>query len=103
MILQDPGRIGAGNPRSQTMGSHEKRNCESGFLPLGFSDDQSCEKSTSLRGKNRLRMDPQWFPGFLNYFSWMFLERLRNKSELVGSEETGQVLTKHPRYVTLFC
>ena len=52
----------------------------------------SGEKSTPLRGRDRLRNDPQWSPGFLNYCSWMFPEQLRNKSELVGSEETRQAL-----------
>ena len=69
-------------------------NCEGSLLPLGCFDDQSGEKSISLRGSDRLRSDPQWFPGFVNCCSWMFPERLRNKSELVGSEETRQVLTR---------
>ena len=73
------------------------------FLPLGCWVDQSDEKNTPLRGRDCLRGDPKWSPGFLNYFSWMFPEQLRNKSELVGSEETHQALTRHPRYVTLFC
>ena len=77
--------------------------CEGNFLPLGCSDDQSSEKSNPLRGRDRLKCDPKWFPGFLKYCSWMFPERLRSKSELVGSEETRQTLTRHPRYVTLFC
>ena len=77
--------------------------CEGNFLPLGGSDDQSCEKSIPLRGKDRLGNDPQLFPGFLNYCSWMFPEQLRNKSELVSSEETRQALTRHPRCLTLFC
>ena len=78
-----------------------ERHCGDSLLPLGCSDDQSGEKSISLRGRDRLRDYPQWFPGFLNYCSLMFPERLRNKSELVGSEETRQVLTRHPRYETL--
>ena len=68
---------------------HLKPSCEGSFLPLGYSADQSSEKSTPLRGRDRLRRnDPQWSAGFLNYCSWMLPERLRNKSELVGSEET---------------
>ena len=43
----------------------------------------------------------QWVPGFLGRWSWKFPERLRNKSELVGSEEVRQVLTGHPGYETL--
>ena len=78
-------------------------NCEGSFLPRGYSVDQSSEKRSPLWGRDRLSNDPQWSPGFLNYCSWMFPERLRNKSELVGSEETRQVLTRHPRYVTPFC
>ena len=77
--------------------------CEGGFLSMGFQIGQSDEKNTPLRGRDRLRDDPQWSPCFLNYCSWMFPERLRNKSELVGSEEARQVLTRHPRYVTLSC
>ena len=75
--------------------------CEDSLLPLGCLDDQSDERIISLRGRDRLRNDPQWFPGFLNCCSWMFLERLRNKSELVGLEGTRQVLVSHPRYETL--
>ena len=75
--------------------------CEGSLLPLGCSDDQSGEKSISLWCRDRLRNDPQCFSSFLNYCSWMFPERLRNKSELVGSEETRQVLRRHPRYETL--
>ena len=67
--------------------------CEDSLLPLGWLDDQSGEKSISLRGRDRLRSDPQWFPSFLNCCSWMFPEQLRNKSELVGSEGTRQVRT----------
>ena len=58
-------------------------------------------RETSLRDRDRLGNDPLWVPGFLSCCSWMFPERLRNKSELVGSEETRQVLTEHPRYKTL--
>ena len=77
--------------------------CEGCFLSLGCSVDQSDEKTTPIRCGDRLRNNSQWFPGSLNYCSWMFPEQLRNKSELVGSEESRQVLTRHPRYVTLFC
>ena len=41
--------------------------------------------------RDRLGYDPQWVHGFLSCCSWMFPERLRNKSELVGSEEIRQV------------
>ena len=78
-----------------------QENCEDSLLPLGCLNDQNDEKSISLRGRDRLRNDPQCFPGSLNCGSWMFPERLRNKSELVGSDETHQVLTVHPRYQTL--
>ena len=74
---------------------------EDSLLPLGCLNDQNDEKSISLRGRDRLRNDPQCFPSSLNCCSWMFPERLRNKSELVGSDETHQVLTVHPRYQTL--
>ena len=74
--------------------------CEGIFMPLGCSADQSSEKSTPFRGRVCLRNDPQWFHGFLNYCSRMFPERLRNKSELVGSEKTRQALTEHPKYET---
>ena len=75
--------------------------CGENLLPVGCSDNQSGEKNISLRGWDRPRIDPQWFPGFLNYCSWMFPDQLRNKSELVGSEETRQVSKRHPRYETL--
>ena len=75
--------------------------CEDHLLPLGCLDDQNDEKRISLWGRDRLRNDPPWFPGFLSWCSWMFPEQLRNKSELVGSEDTRQVLTRHPRYETL--
>ena len=75
--------------------------CEDNFPPLGYFCYQSDEKRISLRDRDPLRNDPQWVPGFLSCCSWMFQERLRNKSELVGSEETRQVLTMHPRYETL--
>ena len=65
-----------------------KADCEDSLLPLGCLDDQSGEKSISLRGRDRLRDDPQWFPCSLKCYSWIFQERLRNKSELVGSEGT---------------
>ena len=70
------------------------------LLPLGCQHGQNGEKRISLRGRDRLRSDPQLFPGFLNCCSWMFPERLRNKSELVGSDETRQVLIRHPRRET---
>ena len=77
------------------------RICEGTLLPLGCLNDQNGENRISLRGRDRLRNDPQLFPGFLNCCSWMLPERLRNKSELVGSEEIGQVSTRHPRCDTL--
>ena len=40
--------------------------CEDSLMPLGL-DDQSCEKGISIRGRDRLRNDPQWFPDFLNH------------------------------------
>ena len=43
---------------------------------------------------------PSGVPGFLSRCSWMFPEQLRNKSELVGSEEIHETWTKHPKYVT---
>ena len=58
---------------------------------------QSDEKRISLRDSDRLGNDPQWVPGFLSCRSWMFPERLPNKSELGGSEEILQVLTEHPK------
>ena len=62
-----------------------------GSLPAqNHLDYQSDEKRTSLRDRDRLGNDPQWVPGFLSCCSWMFPEQLRNKSELVGSEEIHQ-------------
>ena len=75
--------------------------CEDNLPPLGYLDCQSDEKRISLRDRARLRNDPQWVPSFLSSCCLMFPERLRNKSEVVGSEETRQVLTVHPRYETL--
>ena len=75
--------------------------CRDTLLPLSCVDDQNDEKRISLRDRDRLRNDRHWVPGFLSCYSWMFPERLRNKSELVDSEETRQVLTEHPRYETL--
>ena len=38
--------------------------CEGWFLSLGYWVGQSDEKNTPLRGRDRLRSDPQWSPGF---------------------------------------
>ena len=75
--------------------------CEDNLPPLGYLDYQSDEERIPLRDRDRLRDDPQWVPGFLSCCSYMFPERLRHKSELVGSEEISQVLTGHLRYETL--
>ena len=75
--------------------------CEDNHPPLRYWDYQSDEKRISLRDRDRLRNDSQWVRGFLSCCSWMFPERLRNKSELMGSEEIRQVLTGHPRYETM--
>ena len=75
--------------------------CEGRLLPLGRLDNQSGEKTTSLRDRDRLRNDPQWVPGFLSCHYQKFPERLRNTSELVGLGETRQVLTRHPRHETM--
>ena len=64
------------------------------FLALNHSDCQSDWKRTPFQDRNRLRNDPQWVPGFLSHRSRMFPERLRNNSELVGSEKTRQVWIK---------
>ena len=66
-------------------------NCEDTLLPLSCLGGQSDGKSTPLRDRDRLGNDPEWVPGFLSRCSWMFPERLRNKSEPVGSEEIRQV------------
>ena len=65
--------------------------CEDTHLPLSYLDDQSDGKSTPLWDRERLGNDPQSVRGFLSRCSWMFPERLWNKSELVGSEEIRQV------------
>ena len=58
------------------------------FLPaLNHLDYQSDGKRTPFREKECLGTDPQWVPDFLSCCSWIFPEQLRNKSELVGSEE----------------
>ena len=75
--------------------------CRDSLLPLCCLDAQSGEERISLRGRDRLRSDPQCFPGSRNCCSGMFSERLRNKSELVGSEGTRQLLIRHPRYEIL--
>ena len=36
--------------------------CEDTILPLDYWDDQNGEKRISLRGRDRLRSDPQWSP-----------------------------------------
>ena len=54
-------------------------------------DGQSDGMSTPIRDTDRLGNDRQWVPGFLSRCSWMFPERLRNRSELVGSENIRQV------------
>ena len=64
--------------------------CDGSVPALNHLDYQSDEKGTSLWDRDRLGNDPQWVPGFLNRCSWMFPEQLRNKSELVGSEEIHQ-------------
>ena len=76
------------------------RCCEDTLPPLSYLDYPSDEKRFSLRDRDRLGNDPQWVPGSLSRCSWMFPERLRNKSEFVGSEEIRQVLTEHPKYET---
>ena len=45
-----------------------------------------------LRDKDRL--------GFLSCCSWMLPEQIRNKSEIVDSEDIHRVSTKHPKCVT---
>ena len=69
--------------------------------PPGYLDYQTDEKKVQLWDRDRLRNDPQWVSGFLSCCSWMFPQQLRNKSQLVGSEEVRQVLTGHLRYDTL--
>ena len=76
-------------------------NCCDETLPaLSHLDCQSDGKRTPLRDRDRLANGPQWVPGFLSSSFGLFPERLRNKSELVGSEEIHQAYTKHPKYVT---
>ena len=65
--------------------------CEDTFPPLKYLENQSDENRFSLRDRYRLGNEPQWFPGFLSCSSRMFPERLRNKYELVGSEEFRQI------------
>ena len=66
------------------------KSCDESFPALNNLDYQSGEKKTPLQDRDRLGNDPQWVPGFLSRCSWMYPERLRNKSELVGSEEIHQ-------------
>ena len=66
--------------------------CEDSLPPLSYLDYQSDEKRISLRDRDRLENNPQWVLGLLGCSSWMFLERLRNESEPVGSGEIRQVL-----------
>ena len=61
--------------------------CEDTLPPLNFLDFQSEEKRFSLRDWHRLGNDPHWVPSFLSRRPRMSPERLRNKSEPVGSEE----------------
>ena len=75
--------------------------CEDSLPSLGSLEYQGNKKRTPLRDKDRLWNDPQLVPGFLSCCSWIFPDRLRNKSELVGSEENRQALTGHPRYEIL--
>ena len=89
------------SPEKYVSNGQTRRNSGVTLPPLGFSDSQSDGKRISLRDRDRLRNNPQWVPGFLSCCSWMLPERLRNKSELVGSEENRYVLTEHPRYETL--
>ena len=58
---------------------------------LSHLDYLSGGKRTPLRDRDRLGNDPQGFSGFLSRCSWMFPEQLRNKSEVVGSEEIRRV------------
>ena len=77
--------------------------CESSkeSLPaLKHSDNLGAWQRTPLLDRDCLGNDPQWVPGFLNCCSWKFQEQLRNKSELVGSEQIHQAWTKNPKYVT---
>ena len=74
--------------------------CEDTLPPMSYLDDQIDGKSTPLRDRDHLGNDPQSVPGFLSRCSWMFPERLWNKSELVGSEEIQQFLTENPKYET---
>ena len=48
--------------------------CEDLFPPLIWG------KKSPLQVQDRLRGDPNWFPGFLSYCSLKFLGQLRNKS-----------------------
>ena len=71
--------------------------CEGTLPALNHLDYQSDGKRTPLWDRGRLGNDHQWVPGFMSRCSWMFPERLRNKSELAGSEEIHQAYTKHPK------
>ena len=75
--------------------------CEDTLPPLSYIYYQSDEERISLRDRDRLGNDPHWAPSFLGCCSGMFPERLRNRSELVVSEEIRRVLTKHAIYETL--
>ena len=77
-------------------------NCEDTLLPLSCLDGQSDGKSTPLRDRDRSGNDPRRVPSFLSRCSQLYPEGLRNKSELVGSEETRQVWTGNPKYETEF-
>ena len=69
---------------------HVLTHCDGTLPALNHSDYQSDGKRTPLRNRDRLANDPLWVPGFLSECSWMFFEQLRNKPELVGSEEIHQ-------------
>ena len=68
----------------------QNKDCDESLPALNNLDYQSDGKRTPLRERYRLGKDTQLDPGFLSRCSGMVPEKLRNKSELVGSEAIHQ-------------
>ena len=61
--------------------------CDVSFLGLIHLGYWYGRQRTPLRDRSCLKNDPQCVPGFLSCWSWMFPEKLWNKSEFVGSKK----------------
>ena len=65
----------------------DRMHCKESLPALNLLDYWSGRQRTLLWDRDRLVYDHPWVPGFPSCSFWMFPEQIRNKSELVVSEE----------------